>query len=118
MSASQLVRADLRAVYRRNVCFEGADLSNVILTHETLELSKRYNGAAFRSLSEASLDVVRQQLQDTFADNSLGQMIPIAIRPAHWIDCELREEDFDSAWRDWAAKHHPDVTIAPDYPRD
>lgn len=56
MSASQLVRADLRAVYRRNVCFEGADLSNVILTHETLELSKRYNGAAFRSLSEASLD--------------------------------------------------------------
>ena len=81
-----------------------------------------------RYTEDQTLPITIAQLRpfwrDIFADGTVD--LPEGTdRPPHWDDAELEAgltftdptSPFANAWRDWAAEAHPDVTIAPDWPR-
>ncbi len=93
--------------------FNGANLSFAKFSDETEIDETVFHWAAASYLGSVSLFILQEHWDVIFADGN--STCPKPLRPNHWVTEELEFDDFQAAWRAWAATLDPPVTIAPDY---
>lgn len=100
---------------------QGAHLWEAQMSESTNLGDAALRGASLRSVDDTTIGLLRPFWHDIFTDGTVD--VRPETRPTHWRDEELEASvflpdstsPFATAWRDWAAGAHPDVTIAPDW---
>ncbi|MEJ6392351.1 pentapeptide repeat-containing protein [Gymnodinialimonas sp. 2305UL16-5] len=124
LSQAQITKTDLSGAWLGHTNLQSTALRHAVLngalctkcqTNDSTDFSyASLRGAALYEVSDALLDLTRDQWDQFFY---AAETLP-EDAPDHWIEAKLNYDDFVAAWRAWAAEHHPDITIAPDYHRD
>ena len=117
MQSSSLINMNFSHAFLKTTNFEGSDLTSVELSSMSITKDVSWRGAAIGICTPATYEHLRPHWSVLFSSSenppsgsSLDWRVP------DYGDTFLFE--FHSAWRVWAMKHYPNVTIAPDYARD
>lgn len=117
--SADLGNATFRCAQLRNVRFQdaylvGTSFEGAILERLTFCADTHLDGASFRGAAmrfENPPDAIFEHWPTVFYSSS---KIPDGA-PLHWIEQDLREDEFRTTWRAFAASLNPPVTIQPDY---
>lgn len=121
LQGANLLRAQLQGAALRAARLQGAVLGGARMSDSTDLNDAALRGASLRSVDDTTIGLLRPFWHDIFTDGTVD--VRPETRPTHWRDEELEASvflpdptsPFATAWRDWAAGAHPDVTIAPDW---
>ena len=123
LQGTNLGWAQLQGAKLGRAQLQGADLGGAQMSESTKLGDTDLRGASLRSVDDTTMEKLRPFWPDIFTDGTVD--VGPETRPKHWRDEELEAgfhstdatSPFATAWRDWVATAHPDVTIAPDWPR-
>ena len=115
LAGASLIGADLSGAKLGRANFYQCDLREIEILEPVSCQGARFDGSAFKGSNIRFLKLTQAQLDRTFGDYSVN--VGELQRPSHWPRENLGRNSFLNAWRNWAAEAHPNVIIAPDWPR-
>lgn len=123
LQGANLEMAHLQGANLGRAQLQGAVLGGAQMSESTNLGDATLRGASLRSVDDTTIGLLRPFWHDIFTDGTVD--VESEKRPTHWRDEVLEASvflpdptsPFATAWRDWVAKAHPDVIIAPDWPR-
>lgn len=113
LQSTDLMLTDLRGAFLFSARLQGANVNATQMSGNTNLGMADLRGAAVWVVDATTLEQLMPHWETIIY---FGVTLPNDA-PAHWVqtDGAIGSSNYYRAWRDWVAKAHPDVIIAPDW---